>query len=78
MSATTGIQPLNDYSTFPNDPAKVQALMDLIPNPDSTSSSGAQAGNNSTTGQRGMLDEMSPAAAAQLIVELAYLKANVS
>lgn len=44
-------------------------LKALIPDPDSTSSSGAQAGG-------GNLDEMSPGAAAQLRVELAALIAN--
>jgi hypothetical protein len=77
MGATTGIAPLNDYSTVGSDPARVALLLALIPDPDTLSSSGSQAGAG-TTGGRGFLDEMSPAAATQLRVELAALQASVS
>lgn len=69
--AVTGIQPIVNYAGLASDPARVQALLDLIPDNDSASSSGAQAGG-------GYLDEMSPAAADQLRVELAALKAAVT
>ena len=65
MSATTGIKAIGTYAT--SDSAAVDTLLALIPNPDSTSSSGAIAGG-------GLLDEMSPACAAQLRVELLALK----
>jgi len=67
MGATTGIAAIGAYSGAANDAAAVQILIDLIPDPDTTSSAGAQAGG-------GNLDEMSPMAAAQLRVELAALK----
>lgn len=67
MGATTGIAAIANYAGAANDAAAVQLLIDLIPNPDTTSSSGAQAGG-------GNLDQMSAMAAAQLRVELAALK----
>lgn len=67
MGATTGIVKLGNYAGAASDSAAVDILLALIPNPDSTSSSGAIAG-------RGLLDEMSPACAAQLRVELLALK----
>lgn len=67
----TGIAPLKNYAAAADDKARVQLLLDLIPDPDTTSSSGAQAGG-------GMLDEMSPIAAATLRVELIALKASVT
>lgn len=70
MAATTGISAVSAYDSGTNK-GKVQQLIDLIPNPDTTASSGAQAGG-------GMLDEMSPAAATQLRVELAALKAAIA
>ncbi len=63
-----GVAPLNVYAGTPR--AAVNQLLALIPNPDSTSSSGAIAGG-------GFLDEMSPAAAVQLRVELTALAAAV-
>ncbi len=79
MAATTGISVLQNYAGAANDPARVQLLLDLIPNPDTLSSSGAQAGPGfAGFGGAGFLDEMSPAAATQLQVELAALKAAVS
>ena len=70
MGATTGIASLVDYSAETTAGDAIDLLVALIPDPDTTSSSGAQAGG-------GMLDEMSPVAAAQLRVELAALKAAV-
>lgn len=67
MTALTGIAAIGAYSGAATDAAAVQILIDLIPNPDTASSSGAQAGG-------GFLDEMSPAAAVQLRVELIALK----
>lgn len=67
MGATTGIVKLGNYAGAASDSAAVDILLALIPNPDSTSSSGAIAGG-------GLLDEMSPACAAQLRVELLALK----
>lgn len=71
MSATTGIAAIGDYAAAGTDAAKVGRLLALIPNVDTNSSSGAQAGG-------GFLDEMSPAAAVQLRVELTALMANVT
>ena len=68
-NAPQGVQTIGDY-TQGSPRAKVNALLALIPNPDSTSSSGAVAGG-------GFLDEMSPAAAVQLRVELTALAAAV-
>jgi hypothetical protein len=73
MGATTGIVKIGDYATPAGDPAKVNALLALIPNPDSTSSSGASAGPGNS-----YLDEMSPGCAAQLRVELTALAATVT
>lgn len=71
--ATTGITQINDYATLATGvsaAAAIQAVIDLIPNNDTTSSTGAVAGG-------GFLDEMSPAATDQLRVELTALKAAV-
>lgn len=67
MGATTGIAAIGNYAGAANDAAAVDILIALIPDPDTTSTSGAQAGG-------GNLDEMSPMAAAQLRVELAALR----
>jgi len=56
---------VGDYATPSGDPAKVQALIDLIL-PEQTST------------QRGMLDQMSPMAHRQLYKELVALKAAVT
>lgn len=69
MSSTSGIGAVVTYDAATNK-GKVQQLIDAIANPDSTSSSGAQAGG-------GYLDEMSPAAAVQLRVDLAALKTAI-
>lgn len=70
MSSTSGIAAINNYAGAANDGAAIDLLIALIPNPDTTSTSGAQAGG-------GNLDEMSPMAAAQLRVELAALRAAI-
>lgn len=49
---------------------KVAQIKALIPNPDQTAGRGATAGG-------GFLDEMSPAAAAQLLVELTALETSI-
>jgi hypothetical protein len=67
MSALTGISAINDYSAAADDAAAVQLLIDSIADPDTANTSGAQAGG-------GYLDQMSPACAAQLRVELIALK----
>lgn len=72
MGATTGIVAIGNYAGAANDAAAVDILLNLLPNGDSTSSSGAIQGGI------GMLDEISPAALAQLRVELTALKAAVS
>lgn len=78
MGATTGFSAQGDYTTPATDALKVQALIDLIPNPDApTGGSGAQAGGTGAA-KNTYLDEMSPAAAAALRVELIALKAQVA
>lgn len=59
-NATSGLEVIGDYL---HDGTDVDVLLALIPDPDATGSSGAVAGG-------GFLDEMSPACAAQLRVEL--------
>ena len=71
MGASTGIAAIGNYAGAANDGAAVQILIDRIPDSDTTKTSGAQAGG-------GFLDEMSPAAAVALRVELTALKAAVS
>jgi hypothetical protein len=66
MGALTGLVALGDYDVATGGDA-VDVLLALIPDPDDDSSSGAQAGG-------GLLDEMSPAAAAQIRVELLAMK----
>src|SRR3546814_2069241 len=69
--STEGLVAIGDYAG--NDDTAgdaIDVLLALIADPDSTSTSGAQAGG-------GFLDEMSPAAAAQLRVELTALKAAI-
>jgi hypothetical protein len=79
MASTDGITPINNYAGAANDKARVQLLLDAIPNPDSTSSSGSQAVPGQLQGNlNSFLDEMSPAAAVQLRVELIALGAAVS
>lgn len=71
MTALTGISAVGSYTGATTAGAAIDILVALIPNPDSTSTSGAQAGG-------GNLDEMSPAAAAQLRVDLAAMKAVIN
>lgn len=66
--SSIGIQPLADY-TGGTGAQKIDKLLALLPNPDSKSSSGAIAGG-------GFLDEISPAAVAQIRVELTAMKAS--
>ena len=70
MSATTGIVKLGTYTGHSTASPAIDVLLNLLANPDSTSSSGAIAGG-------GLLDEMSPAAVAQLRVELEAMKAAI-
>ena len=65
MGALTGIVKLGTYTGSPA--VAVDTLLGLLPNPDSTSSSGAIAGG-------GLLDEISPPAVAQLRTELTAMK----
>ena len=71
MASPQGVSTIGDYVSAGSDPAKVLRLLALIPDVDTVNSSGAQAGG-------GFLDEMSPAAAVQLRVELTALAANVT
>lgn len=68
MASITGVQVIGDYTTAGTDAVKVGRLLALIPDPEV---SPAKAGG-------GFLDEMSPAAAVQLRVELTKLQANVA
>lgn len=77
MSSASGIQPIGDYATPVGDKAKVQALIDIIPNPDATPGTGAVAGGGQGVTNT-YLDEMSPVAAAVLRAELLALKNAVS
>jgi hypothetical protein len=60
-----GVAQVGDYATPVGDPAKVQALIDLI-QPDATMT------------DRGHLDMMAPPAKIQLLKELVALKAAVT
>lgn len=71
MPSSSGISVIADYAGAADNKARVQLLLDLIPDVDTTKTSGAQAGG-------GYLDEMGPAAAVQLRVELAALKAAIA
>lgn len=69
MPSSQGIQVLGDYTTgSPTNDVAIDRLIALIPDPDV---SPAQSGG-------GFLDQMSPAAATQLLVELAALKTAVT
>lgn len=63
MSSTTGIQVIGTYAAPATASVALAAFLALIPNIDNPGHSGAQAGG-------GFLDEMSPAAAVQLRVEV--------
>lgn len=71
MSALTGLVAVGDYSGAATGAAAVDVLLALIPNPDSTSTSGAQAGG-------GFLDEMSAGAAAGIRIELLAMRAKIA
>ena len=77
MGVTSGFAKIGDYTTPSGDANKVAALLALIPNPDTTSSSGAVAGGTNGI-PNSYLDEMSPGCAAQLRVEIAALQAAVT
>lgn len=69
----TGLKAMADLTTgSPTHKVMIQRVRALIPDPDSTSTSGAQAGGY------GFLDQMSPAAAAQIRVELIALEAAIA
>ena len=69
----TGLKAMADLTTgSPTHKVMIQRVRALIPDPDSTSTSGAQAGG------WGFLDQMSPAAAAQIRVELIALEAAIA
>jgi hypothetical protein len=71
MSATTGISPIGSYAGVTTAGAGIDRLVALLANPDTNSTSGAQAGG-------GFLDQMSPAAVVQLRVELAALRTVIA
>jgi hypothetical protein len=68
VSSGTGIVKLGVYASASVDD-NIDELLALLADPDSTSTSGAIAGG-------GLLDEMSPAALAQLRVELNAIKSS--
>lgn len=74
MSATSGIQPIGTYAGVVGGAARVNVLAGLVPNVDTTGSSGAVAGGTNGASNT-YLDEMSPACAVQLQVELSALAA---
>lgn len=69
MSSITGIVAQVDYSGAADNKARVDALIAAIPDPDTAPAN---------QGVSGFLDQMSPACAAQLRVELAALKAVIT
>lgn len=69
MTATTGIVKIGDYSGAATAGAGIDILVALLGSPDETRTGPRAAGSN--------LDEMSPIARAQLVVELNALKAVV-
>lgn len=77
MGATTGIVAQGDYTTPGTDALKVQALIDMIPNPDATPGTGAVAGG-STSSRSSYLDDMNASTCAALRVEFLALKAAVT
>ena len=74
MAHSTGIAVLGNYAGAANDQARVQVLIDLIPDPDAANT----GGSGSIQGGLGFLDELSPLAAAQLRVELVAMKAAIT
>jgi hypothetical protein len=77
-NSTAGIAVIGDYVTPGTDALKVAALLALIPDPDNSSSSGAVAVSAAQGQTNSYLDEMSPACAIQLRVELTKLQAQVA
>lgn len=76
MSSQTGVQPIGNYAGVKTKAAAIALLQGIIPNPDATPGTGSVAGGG--FGQSNTyLDEMSPAAAMQLQVELAQVLALV-
>ncbi len=71
-SMSDGILSQIDYTTAPTVGGKIDLLLAAIPNPDTTSTSGA------IQGIAGFLDEMSPITAAELRVEITALKTNLN
>lgn len=71
-SMSDGILSQIDFSTAATIGGKVDLLLAAIPNPDTTSTSGA------IQGIAGFLDEMSPITAAELRVELTALKTSLN
>lgn len=69
----TGLRAMADLTTgSPTHKQMIARVRALIPDPDSRATSGAQAGGY------GFLDQISPAAAAQIRVELIALEAAVA
>lgn len=78
MSATSGIQPIKNYAGAADNAARVDLLLTLVPDPDGgQGGTGVRPGGQAGQGG-GHLDEMSPAACAQLRVELLALKAALA
>lgn len=75
MGATTGLE-TQDYSGAATGGAAIDILTALIPDPDAPHGSGAAAAGGDV--QSTFLDEMSPAAAAQLLAELAAMRAVIA
>jgi hypothetical protein len=71
-SMKDGIQSQIDFSTAATIGGKIDLLLAAIPDPDSTSTSGA------IQGIAGFLDEMSPITAAELRVEIAALRTSAN
>lgn len=71
-SMKDGILSQIDFSTAPTIGGKIDLLLAAIPDPDTTSTSGA------IQGIAGFLDEMSPITAAELRVELGAMRTNVN
>lgn len=71
-SMSDGILSQIDYTTAPTVGGKIDLLLAAIPDPDTTSTSGA------IQGIAGFLDEMSPITAAELRVELGALRTNLN
>lgn len=74
MPISQGISSQINYAGAASDPARVQLLIDALPDPDTTNT----GGSGSAQGILGFFDEMSPIACAQLRVELTALKAACS